>query len=252
MAETALVTGASSGIGEEFARQLADRGYELILVARRSDRLQKLAEELPTKATVIECDLASDAASLPGKVAGSAQVDLLVNNAGFGIRGPLRGRSRKARRRDGAASTARPSSSSRGRSCPRWSSAAAAASSPSPPRPACSRSPTRRPTPPARRSRSTSPRRCTGVAGHRRQGALREPRAGADRVAGGGGTPGGEMPSGVPGRIEAPRWSPRRSPHSIATGARCSPAPGSAGTCGPRSWPRPVKLRLAERMYRPD
>jgi short-subunit dehydrogenase len=88
MAETALITGASSGIGEEFARQLAARGYDLILVARRRDRLEKLAEEVPTIGRVIECDLATDAAKLPDKVAkAEANVDLLVNNAGFGLRG---------------------------------------------------------------------------------------------------------------------------------------------------------------------
>ena len=88
MAETALITGASSGIGEEFARQLAERGYELILVARREERLKALAEELPTKATVIACDLANEADKLAGKVERRRlQVDLLVNNAGFGLRG---------------------------------------------------------------------------------------------------------------------------------------------------------------------
>jgi uncharacterized protein len=85
VADTALVTGASSGLGEQFARQLADRGYELILVARRKDRLEKLAGELPTTAHVIECDLGADAAKLPGEVAKlGVDVDLLVNNAGFG------------------------------------------------------------------------------------------------------------------------------------------------------------------------
>jgi short-subunit dehydrogenase len=88
LAETALITGASAGIGEEFARQLAGRGYELILVARRKDRLEQLAEELPTKATVIESDLATEADKLPAKVKRRRlQVDLLVNNAGFGLRG---------------------------------------------------------------------------------------------------------------------------------------------------------------------
>jgi uncharacterized protein len=90
VAETALITGASSGIGEEFARQLAARGYELILVARRKDRLEALAGELDTKAAVIECDLATEADKLPAKVKRRRlQVDLLINNAGFGLRGHL-------------------------------------------------------------------------------------------------------------------------------------------------------------------
>jgi uncharacterized protein len=88
VAETALITGASSGIGEEFARQLAGRGYDLILVARRKDRLEQLAEQLPTTAHAIECDLVNDAAELPGKVEKlGVDVDLLINNAGFGLRG---------------------------------------------------------------------------------------------------------------------------------------------------------------------
>lgn len=88
MADTALITGASSGIGDQFARQLARRGYELILVARRKDRLEQLAEQVPTTADVIECDLAFDAEELAGRVEKlGADVDLLVNNAGFGLRG---------------------------------------------------------------------------------------------------------------------------------------------------------------------
>ena len=87
MPEVALITGASSGIGEQFARQLSDRGHELILVARREDRLKKLSEELPTKAHVIACDLVKDAPDLPGKVSKlGVDVDLLINNAGFGVR----------------------------------------------------------------------------------------------------------------------------------------------------------------------
>jgi short-subunit dehydrogenase len=88
MAETALITGASSGIGEEFARQLAERGYDLILVARRKERLEQLAEELPTETTVITCDLATEADKLYGKVRRrQLDVDLLINNAGFGTHG---------------------------------------------------------------------------------------------------------------------------------------------------------------------
>lgn len=85
---TALITGASSGIGDEFARQLAARGHSLVLVARREDRLNELANALPTTTHVVGCDLASDAPDLFGRVeALGVEVDLLVNNAGFGLRG---------------------------------------------------------------------------------------------------------------------------------------------------------------------
>jgi short-subunit dehydrogenase len=88
VAETALITGASSGIGEQFARQLAARGYDLVLVARRKERLEQLAEELPSSAAAVECDLATEADKLFGKVRRrQLEVDLLVNNAGFGLRG---------------------------------------------------------------------------------------------------------------------------------------------------------------------
>jgi uncharacterized protein len=88
MAQVALVTGASSGIGAEIATQLSRRGYELILVARRSERLEQLASNLPGPAHAISCDLANDAAALPAKVAGlGLDVDVLVNNAGFGTHG---------------------------------------------------------------------------------------------------------------------------------------------------------------------
>ncbi|PYP39524.1 MAG: hypothetical protein DMD43_10665 [Gemmatimonadetes bacterium] len=90
MSETALITGASSGIGEQFARQLAARGHPVVLVARRADRLERLAAELPANAYAVPCDLATDAASLPDRVAElGIEVDLLVNNAGFGTSGPF-------------------------------------------------------------------------------------------------------------------------------------------------------------------
>jgi uncharacterized protein len=88
VAETALITGASSGIGEQFARQMAARGTNLILVARRKERLDALAGSLPVDTQVITCDLASEAAELPGRVEElGLHVDILVNNAGFGLRG---------------------------------------------------------------------------------------------------------------------------------------------------------------------
>src|SRR3954447_3795487 len=90
MRETALITGASSGIGEQFARQLAARGHNVVLVARRADRLERLAADLPTQAHAVPCDLATDAAALPKRVADlEVEVDLLVNNAGFGTSGPF-------------------------------------------------------------------------------------------------------------------------------------------------------------------
>jgi uncharacterized protein len=90
VSEIALVTGASSGLGEQFARQLSARGHELILVARRADRLESIAADLPGPVHVIPSDLASEAASLKEKVDElGLDVDLLVNNAGFGTYGPF-------------------------------------------------------------------------------------------------------------------------------------------------------------------
>ena len=87
----ALVTGASAGIGEEFARQLAKLDYDVVIVARRLDRLNKLASELKeggADAEVIAADL-----SRPEGVAAVVErlekgdIGLLVNNAGFGTHG---------------------------------------------------------------------------------------------------------------------------------------------------------------------
>src|SRR5436309_11154186 len=91
---TTLITGASGGIGEEFARQLAAEGHDLILVARSKDKLAVLAEELTAKyqreVHVIALDL--QAPEAPEQVFAKTEdlgvkVDWLINNAGFGSYG---------------------------------------------------------------------------------------------------------------------------------------------------------------------
>ena len=86
----ALVTGASSGIGEAFARALSKRGHSLLLVARRRERLQKLADELG-RAEVLAADLSreDEVERVAARAAELGDVTLLVNNAGFGTRGPF-------------------------------------------------------------------------------------------------------------------------------------------------------------------
>ncbi len=91
----ALITGASAGIGQEFARQLAQRARSLVLVARRLDRLETLREELIARDPDLEvrirqCDLA-DIAQVDALIrwlnAEQLSIDLLINNAGLGDRG---------------------------------------------------------------------------------------------------------------------------------------------------------------------
>jgi uncharacterized protein len=94
--ETALITGASSGIGRELARLWAGDGADLVLVARSEGRLRELADELAAtygiQAQVMPADLSRPAAPAEIVQALAQQhidVDVLVNNAGFGARGPV-------------------------------------------------------------------------------------------------------------------------------------------------------------------
>jgi short-subunit dehydrogenase len=85
-----VVTGASSGIGEAIARRFAETGAELTLVARRRERLEKLASTLETRCHVVQCDLADceqAADFLPAAEEALGPVDVLVNNAGVQVIG---------------------------------------------------------------------------------------------------------------------------------------------------------------------
>src|SRR6201989_1832811 len=96
--ETVLITGASSGIGRELARQFAGDGADLVLIARSEDRLRELAAELTAgfgvTVEVVPADLAQPGS--PDQIVQTLaqrhiDVDVLVNNAAFGARGPVAG-----------------------------------------------------------------------------------------------------------------------------------------------------------------
>ena len=93
--DTALITGSSGGIGEEFAVQFARRQVNLVLVARRADKLAELKDRLLALSPGIEVDVISADLSVPGSAAELAakvdalgrRIDILVNNAGVGLHG---------------------------------------------------------------------------------------------------------------------------------------------------------------------
>ena len=95
MRGTAVITGASSGIGRTYAEKLAKRGYDLVLVARREDRLKQIAESLQTEfsiaAKVLVADLseAAGVAVVSEHIAKSESISILVNNAGISAVTPL-------------------------------------------------------------------------------------------------------------------------------------------------------------------
>jgi short-subunit dehydrogenase len=94
MTPTALITGASSGIGADLARLFARDGYDLVLVARREEKLRELAKDLGVTSTVIAADLSRpDAAQeiANALVEKLINIDVLVNNAGLGLAGPFIG-----------------------------------------------------------------------------------------------------------------------------------------------------------------
>ncbi|MCP4726691.1 MAG: SDR family oxidoreductase [bacterium] len=88
----ALITGASAGIGEEFAKQLAEKGMNLVLTARRLDKLEQLAGELKEEYSIdvrcVKCDLSDmEFMSSIRQAVNDIEIGLLINNAGFGIGG---------------------------------------------------------------------------------------------------------------------------------------------------------------------
>lgn len=92
---TALITGASSGIGAEFAHLLAEHGFDLVLVARRKNKLDSLAEKLSrnnsiqVEVLVVDLSKPKDMDRVVAKILELDDLDVLINNAGFGIHTPF-------------------------------------------------------------------------------------------------------------------------------------------------------------------
>src|SRR6266487_4356019 len=92
--KSAIITGASSGIGAAFARRLAAEAYDLVLIARRQERLASLAADVRQRfhvhAEVMVGDLSNpdDVARVEQHIARLDTLELLINNAGFGVPGP--------------------------------------------------------------------------------------------------------------------------------------------------------------------
>ena len=82
----ALITGASSGLGRDMARVLSQRGYDIIAVARRGDRLKELADELKTNVEIMVADV-TDIEQCKKIAERAGEVNVLINNAGFGVFG---------------------------------------------------------------------------------------------------------------------------------------------------------------------
>ena len=93
---SAVITGASAGIGREFSRQLATRAQRVVLVARRSDRLEELRLELQARNPALQVEIQvadlsvlEEVMTLGGDVSKNGPIDFLINNAGLGDYGPV-------------------------------------------------------------------------------------------------------------------------------------------------------------------